>query len=76
MGRKVLRKEIAEITGLSVWDINRRVKMGKIPVLFAGNKKAIFDVELVEEYLKKEALSNVKQEDEIVNYGVLRKVQG
>lgn len=74
MGRKMLIKEAAKATGLSEWDLRQRARTGRIPVLKSGNRY-IFDLELVEEYLRNEALANVKPlEEPMKQYGVLRKV--
>lgn len=73
MGRKAYIKQAAEFTGLSEWDLRQRAKLGRIPVLKSGNRY-VFDLDLVEEFLKNEAMSNVRPAEPDKQYGVLRKV--
>lgn len=73
MGRKVGIKEASEITGMSKHFIYRKARAGEIPFILSGRKR-IFDIELLEEFLNKEALSNVKEEENINSYGQLRRI--
>lgn len=75
MGKKMLIKALHEATGLSEWDIRQRAKSGRIPAIKSGNRW-IFDIDLVNEYLKNEAMSNVRPEEPVKQYGVLRRISG
>jgi hypothetical protein len=46
-----------------------------VPYLTSG-VKYIFDIELCEEFLRNEAMKNVKTEESPNQYGVLRKIEG
>lgn len=73
MGKKMLIKELHEETGLSEWNIRQRAKSGRIPAIKSGNRW-IFDIDLVNEYLKNEAMSNIRPTEPVKPYGALRKV--
>lgn len=72
MSKKAYIKQAAEELGLTEYQLRRMAREGKIPYLKSGSRY-IFDVPQCEEYLKKEALENIKQPDP-VEYGVLRKI--
>jgi len=75
MARRMLLKEAAEELGVTKHFLYTEARAGRIPHFRAGNRY-IFDVEQVDEYLKKKALENVKQEqDNAVQYGKLRKIE-
>lgn len=76
MGRKAYIKQAAEELSLTEYQLRRMAKEGKVPFLKSG-VKYIFDIELCEEFLRKQALENTKQHDEaeIKQYGALRKIQ-
>jgi hypothetical protein len=70
----MLIKELHDTIGLTEWDIRQRAKTGRIPCLKSGNRY-IFDIDLVEEFLKNEAMNNVKQAETSYNkYGTLRRI--
>lgn len=73
MAKKAYMKEAAEELGLTQYQLRRRAKEHRIPFLMSGSRY-IFDVELCKEFLRNEALNNVKQETNTNQYGVLRKV--
>lgn len=76
MSRRMLLKEAAEVLGVSKHFLYTEAKAGRIPHFRAGNRY-IFDVEQVDEFLKKKALENVRDENnEKVQYGQLRKIWG
>jgi excisionase family DNA binding protein len=73
MGKKAYIKQAASELGLTEYQMRRMAKEGKLPFLKSG-VKYIFDIELCEEALKKQALENMKVEEPTKQYGVLRKV--
>lgn len=73
MGRKAYIKQAAVELGLTEYQLRRMAKEGKLPFLKSG-VKFIFDIELCEEALKKQALENMRIEEPTKQYGVLRKV--
>ena len=73
MGRKAYIKQAAVELGLTEYQLRRMAKEGKLPFLKSG-VKFIFDIELCEEALKKQALENMRIEEPSKQYGVLRKV--
>lgn len=73
MGRKAYIKQAAIELGLTEYQLRRMAKEGKVPFLKSG-VKFIFDIELCEDALKKQALENMKIEEPVKQYGVLRKV--
>jgi excisionase family DNA binding protein len=73
MGRKAYIKQAAVELGLTEYQLRRMAKEGKLPFLKSG-VKFIFDIELCEEALKKQALENMRIEEPAKQYGVLRKV--
>lgn len=74
MGRKAYIKQAAEETGLTEYQLRRMTKEGKVPFLLSGNRY-IFDLDLLEEALRNEAMKNVKAEEPVEQYGILRKIQ-
>lgn len=74
MGRKAYIKQAAEEIGLTEYQLRRMTKEGKVPFLLSGNRY-IFDLDLLEEALRNEAMKNVKAEEPVKQYGVLRKIQ-
>lgn len=75
MGRKAYIKEAAKEQGLTDYQLRRMAKEGKVPYLMSGSRY-IFDLDLLEEYLRNEAMKNVKQEDNVKQYGTLRRIEG
>lgn len=73
MAKKMYLKDAAKEIGLTDYQLRRRAKEGRIPYLTSGSRY-IFDVELCKEFLRNEALNNVKQETDTKQYGVLRKI--
>lgn len=73
MTKKAYLKEAAEELGFTYYQLRRMAKERKIPFLKSGNRY-IFDIELCNEYLKNEAMENIKQVQAVKQYGVLRKV--
>jgi len=81
MGKRVTILEAVEITGLSEYAIRTGIKQGRYPHIRvgAGNGKILLDVGLFEDYLYREAVSNVNihnnHKNEEIHYGVLRRVE-
>ena len=75
MAKRLLLNPAADALGVTPHFLRTEAKAERIPHLKCGNRY-IFDIEQVEEWLKKKALDNVKsQEGENgVQYGKLRKV--
>jgi len=76
MGKKALLREASEVTGMSQWFLRQGARNGTIPCIKTGNRY-VFDIELLEEYLKNLANENLRVKEKNVNkYGSLRKVGG
>ncbi|MEQ8197519.1 MAG: helix-turn-helix domain-containing protein [Clostridiaceae bacterium] len=74
MGKKALLREASEITGMSKWFLRQGARNGTIPCIKSGNRY-VFDLELLDEYLKNMAIENTKpKEENVKKYGSLRKV--
>lgn len=73
---RMLLKEAAEALGVTKHFLYTEARAKRIPHFRVGNRY-IFDTEQVDEFLRKKALENVKQEpdDKVVQYGKLRKVE-
>lgn len=76
MSRRMLLKEAAEELGVSRHFLYTQARAGRIPHFRAGNRY-IFDVEQVDEFLKRKALENVREEnnENFAQYGRLRKIE-
>ena len=76
MSRRMLLKEAAEALGVSRHFLYTEARAGRIPHFRAGNRY-IFDIEQVDEFLKRKALESVKEEEDekIINYGTLRRIE-
>lgn len=76
MGKKAYLKQAAEELDLTEYQLRRMAKEHKIPFLMSGIRY-IFDVDLCQEHLRKEALENAKPVEVNNNeYGVLRRING
>ena len=82
MARRVNVKEASHETGLSEYALRRGAMEGRYPHIRIGTpgmrQRLKFDIELLEEYLKQEAIDNAKVKtvtQEKIYYGKLRKVQ-
>ncbi|WP_190972203.1 MerR family transcriptional regulator [Clostridium sp. HV4-5-A1G] len=76
MGKKAYTREAAKELGLTEYQLRRRVREHKIPVLTSGNRY-VFDIELCEKFLEKQALKNTEPPiQNVKKYGVLRKIEG
>lgn len=73
MGMRGGVRETAKHLHVSGHYIYNRARAGEIPFIKSGNKY-IFDWELLEEFLRNEALSNIKKEEDTVSFGKLRRV--
>lgn len=74
MGKKAYLKQAAEELDLTAYQLRRFAKESKIPYLLSGNRY-IFDIDLCQEHLRKEAIENAKPVETDKNQnGVLRKV--
>jgi excisionase family DNA binding protein len=75
MGKKAYIKQAASELGLTEYQLRRMAKEGKLPFLKSG-VKYIFDIELCEEFLRKQAIENINRvNDDTVEYGTLRKIK-
>lgn len=81
MGKRVTIKQASEFTGLSVHSIRMGIKQGKYPFISVGlGGKKLLELDLLEQALLNEALSNSNTHDVIVhptliNCGGIRKVE-
>lgn len=73
MTKKAYLKQAAEELGLTEYQLRRMAKEHRIPFLMSGTRY-VFDVEQCQEFLKSEAMRNVKKEENVNQYGVLRKI--
>lgn len=73
---RMLLKDAAKALGVSKHFLYTEARAGRIPHFRAGNRY-IFDVEQVNEFLKQKALENVRDDEneKIINYGKLRKIE-
>jgi len=75
MSKRMLLKDAAKTLGVSKHFLYTEARAGRIPHFRAG-KRYIFDVEQVDEFLKKKAMENIREEqdEKIIHYGQLRKI--
>lgn len=73
MARRMYLNDAAVALGVTPHFLRTKARAGEIPHLKAGNRY-VFDIEQCEEFLKNEAMTNVKHEETVKQYGVLRKV--
>lgn len=73
---RMLLKDAAKALGVSKHFLYTEARAGRIPHFRAGNRY-IFDIEQVDEFLRQKALESVRKQEEekIVEYGKLRKIQ-
>ena len=76
MTRRMLLKEAAKELGVSRHFLYTEARAGRIPHFRTGNRY-IFDIEQVDEFLKKKALENVRTDDneKVFQYGKLRRIE-
>jgi len=79
MSRRVGIKAASEATGLSQWELRQGARSGRYPHFRVGDSehgRIIFDLELLEEHIKRQMIQNVKSQEgeRIVELGKLRKV--
>ena len=76
MARRVGIKEAAEILGVSKHFLYTEARAGRIPCNRSGNKY-LFDVDQVDEFLRKKALENIREErdEKILQYGKIRRIE-
>lgn len=60
--KTVTIKEAAEITGLSYRFLRGKIERGEYPALLVGSTRKLYrvDVELLQDFLKKEQQKNIK----------------
>ena len=80
MARKAGIKAASEATGLSEWELRMGARAGKYPHIRIGESehgKLIFDLDILEEFIKGRMLQNVKLQtnEEPFQYGQLRQVK-
>ncbi|MBE6011328.1 MAG: helix-turn-helix domain-containing protein [Lachnospiraceae bacterium] len=81
MSLRLTVPEAAKQTGISEYSLRMGCKQGRYPHIVIGGigtrRKILIDIDLLEQYLKQEAIENVsyKGPDEVVNYGMLRRVK-
>lgn len=75
MGKRAYLKQAAADLELTEYQLRRMAKERKIPFLMSGNRY-IFDIDQCQEFLKSEAMQNVKVDKNsgLSEYGVLRRV--
>ena len=73
---RMLLKDAAKALGVSKHFLYTEARAGRVPHFRAGNRY-IFDVEQVDEFLKKKALENVRADDneKVFQYGKLRRIE-
>lgn len=66
MGRKALLKDAAQAVGLTKNALYQLARAGKVPCIRIGGSRGryVFDIELLEEWLKNMAVQNVRQEQQ------------
>ena len=79
MNRRVTILQAVELTGLSEYALRTGIKQGKYPYIRVGlgSGKILIDIDLLEQYLQQEAISNTQSNDlvaGVINFGKLRKV--
>jgi len=79
MGTKMKIADAARQVGLSEYALRIGCRQGKYPHITIGSgsqKHILIDVDLLEEFLRQEAIENVtyQREAETVDYGQLRRV--
>lgn len=76
MARRMLLKEAAEELGVSRHFLYTEARAGRIPHFRSGNRY-IFDVDQVDEFLRKKALENIREErdEKILQYGQIRRIE-
>ena len=76
MSRRVGIKEAAEELGVSRHFLYTEARAGRIPHFRSGNRY-IFDVDQVDDFLRKKALENVRinHDERVVQYGQLRRIE-
>jgi len=80
MGSRVKIPEAARLTGLSEYAIRQGIRQGRYPYIRTGlgSGTIIIDMELLEQYLRQEAVDNAQRHtveaSGVINYGKLRKV--
>lgn len=76
MAKRMLLKEAAEMLGVSRHFLYTEARANRIPHFRSGNRY-IFDVEQVDEFLKRKAMENVrtKEDEKVVQYGRLRRIE-
>ena len=79
MGKRVTILQAVELTGLSEYALRTGIKQGKYPYIRVGlgNGKILIDIDLLEQYLQQEAISNTQSNNlvtGVINFGKLRKV--
>ena len=82
MAKRVNVKEASNLTGLSEYTLRRGAMEARYPHIRIGTpgmrRRLKFDIELLEEYLKQEAIDNATVKpatQENIFYGKLRKIQ-
>lgn len=75
MANRMLLKDAAKELGVTKHFLYTEARAGRIPHFRAGNRY-IFDVEQVDEFLKRKALDSVREEqyEKVVQYGQIRKI--
>lgn len=77
MARRVNLKAAAKATGLSLHELRSGARAGRYPHMRVGNPKTgriIFDLDILENHLRKMTLDSLKTGTE-PEYGVLRRVE-
>ncbi len=62
MAKKILLKAAAKELGVSEYFLRTEVRAGRLPFIKTGNRY-LFDLELLNVYLNRKAIQNMKTED-------------
>ena len=79
MGKRVNTAKAAELTGLTKYALYKRAQNGQVPAIWTsglGKGRLLFDIEQLEEHLRKEAMNNTTPApaSNVIQYGQVRKV--
>ena len=77
MARRAKIKDASRITGLTEWELRTGANSGKYPHMRVGgpNGRIIFDIDLLEDHIKKIMTDNLKSDEDTESYGNIRKVK-
>lgn len=71
MGKRITMNEAIKATGLTRYALTQGIQQGKYPYIKVGKHgkgKILFDLELLEQYLKQEAIENMEAQKNASEY--------